>query len=201
MWPLKNKYYHMKNLLFFSLLIMGKFCTAQSDPKNTINENNYRVVLSLPLPTLNFQYERKINEQMSALAKTGLTFSIGSAGFGSSGEIGSQVRSLSSLEYRYYYNIKRRQRLGKSIRNFSAWYIGVEPYLASSSIASINQERRINNGSAGVFLNLGVQKSSKNLYGAFYIGLAPFTTTLSAYTKTTSSFEMVWLNFSLGIVL
>ncbi|TAH06263.1 MAG: hypothetical protein EAZ13_10090 [Sphingobacteriia bacterium] len=181
---------------------MGKFCAAQNDYKNTIDESMSRLVVSFPNPLINFQYERKINEQVSALAKTGLAFSISSGGFGSSGEIGSQASSFSSLEYRYYYNIKRRQRLGKSIRNFSAWYIGIEPYLASSSIASINQEKRIKNGSAGVYLNLGVQKqSSKNLYGAFYIGIAPFTTTLSAYNKTTSSFKRVWLNFSLGIVL
>ncbi len=192
----------MKNLIFFVLVLIGKFCYGQNDYKNTIDESMSRLVVSLPNPILNFQYERKINEQMSALAKTGLAFSIGASGLVSNGKIISQVSSFSSLEYRYYYNKNRRQRLGKSIRNFSAWYIGVEPYLKSNSIASINEGKRINNGSAGVFLNLGVQKqSSKNLYGAFYIGLAPFTTTLSAYTKTTSSFERVWLNFSLGIVL
>jgi hypothetical protein len=192
----------MKNLIFFALILMGKFCAAQNDYKNTIDESMSRLVVSFPNPLINFQYERKINEEMSVLAKTGLAFSIGASGLVSNGKVVSQVSSLSSLEYRYYYNKKRRQRQGKSIRNFSAWYIGLEPYLKSNSIASINEGKRINNGSAGVFLNLGVQKqSSKNLYGAFYIGYAPFATKLSAYNDATGKLERLLLNFSLGIVL
>ena len=198
-----NQYYYFVRVLLLLFLLMSfniKGFTQELD--TTSNKIGiFRVAASIPIPIVNLQYEIPLKKTVTLLIKSGLNFTLASSAALNRDKIRSQVSWISSIESRYYYSLNRRIRNGKSIKNYSAGYIGIEPYFRSNSIASINEPKQINNGSYGTFINLGFQnQSEKNIYTAFFIGVAPFAFRLGEMNTTTGKLDRIWLNFSIGYV-
>ncbi|MEO5592947.1 MAG: hypothetical protein ABIR15_17715 [Chitinophagaceae bacterium] len=80
------------------------------------------------------------------------------------------IRAIASGELRYYYNLRRRTRLERTVRNFSAGYLSVEPMVASPTIYIVNREGLKNEpGYFAAYINIGFQKQvKKRYYGAFF---------------------------------
>lgn len=170
---------------------------------DTLTKSNsvFRITASVPIPMINFHYEIPLKKNVTLLLKSGFNFTLASSAALNRDKIRSQVSWLSSIETRYYYSLYRRIKNNKSVKNYSAGYIGLEPYYRSNSIAAINESKQINNGSYGAFVNLGFQnQSEKNVYTAFYIGVAPIAVRIGDFNTTTGKLDRVWLNFSIGYV-
>ncbi len=78
---------------------------------------------------------------------------------------------FASGELRYYYNLNRRIRLGKTVRNFSAFYLSIEEQLISKPLLIINKTgNEVLNGRNSKFINIGYQYQNDKTYYNIYIG-------------------------------
>ncbi len=80
------------------------------------------------------------------------------------------LAAIISAELRYYFNLNRRTAKHKNVTNYSAAYIGLQPYTASDpfvkGIYAMDYE-----GNNGAFFNLGLQKQFyKHFYYNIYAG-------------------------------
>lgn len=198
----------MKKLIFFFLSINFVPVFSQVDLKNDKEKGIVRLTATIPILSVGAQYEHNIKGALTIVPKfsfTVISFLKSSNSGVTGGNTQAQYGILGSTELRYFYSLKRRESKGKVTRNFSGWYIGLEPFFLSNSIAASNTTVAEKNGSKGVFVNLGFQKQSgKHLYGGFFTGFAPYISNLSKieplepYSNKRTPF---WIGLSLGYVL
>ncbi len=197
-----NKNSFMRYLVTVTFLFFFIKSYNQEDYTKIIEPNIFRAYIAAPVNLLGVHYEHKLKQNISIAGKVGLNFAIGISSTLSEGRVRIQTSLLSSVEARYYFNIKRRDERNKTIQNFSGWYLGLEPFVRTHSLFAINEVKKNNNGLTGVFVNLGFQKQPPNrkIYGGFYIGYSPISNSMSG-TLNSSEINRVWLNFLFGFVL
>ncbi len=89
------------------------------------------------------------------------------------------MASIFSAELRYYFNLNRRTAKNKNVTNYSAAYIGLQPYTASNPFNDDDNYALDYEGNNGAFFNLGIQKQFRkhfyyNLYAGALIGSRSF---------------------------
>lgn len=103
----------------FLLLAIGLFSLHLSAQDNPGVEKG---LLSVNILTPGLEYELGIGENTTLDLRAGSGFAYRENSFG---EEGFGVYPIFSLQYRYYYNLKRRSEKGKRIDNNSANYIAL----------------------------------------------------------------------------
>ena len=80
------------------------------------------------------------------------------------------LAAIISAELRYYFNLNRRAAKHKDVTNYSAAYIGLQPYTASDPFVKATYALDYE-GNNGAFFNLGLQKQfHKHFYYNIYAG-------------------------------
>jgi hypothetical protein len=170
--------------LLFMLSPVAAFCqvvdpmdpSKDEDPyKMEINNGVGRMLLALSTDlglSVTPSYEHIIKKSFTFIIKGGAAFTKEtlSRDVDRSDIDRFTIRLIASGELRYYYNLRRRIRLGKTVRNFSAGYLSVEPLVASPIVYIINREGAENiPGYFKAYINIGFQKQvKKGYYGAFF---------------------------------
>ena len=163
----------MKSLITVILLLSGTSCRAQQKDMFAmdIEKNIFRASFTLiapddeGLPFL-FSYEREIRKPFTLVISAGPSFR--GLGAGSSGYV---IHGFASAELRYYFNLMRRIKKEKTVRNFSATYLSIQESLLSGPIALVNVlSVTAAKGKARTFLNLGIQKQFKQKFLNLYLG-------------------------------
>jgi hypothetical protein len=171
--------------IFLLLAILPFFATAQIikdnskevDPnKMDITKNIFRMLLSLSTDTkfsLTANYEREIKKPFTLYFKAGPAINREDVGPDAFGEEQYKwfFNAIASGEVRYYYNLNRRTRLQRTIRNFSAFYVSLEEQLVSKPIFIINNSgNEVLNGKNRQFVNIGFQYQKNETYFNLYFG-------------------------------
>jgi len=174
----------MKHFFLFLLLLpffvksqIIKDNTKEIDPhKIEINKNIFRVLLSASTDTkfsITGNYEREIKKPLTIFIKAGPAYSreyVNTDAFGTK-QYTWIFNAIASGELRCYYNLKRRARLQKTVRNFSAFYLSLEEQLVSKPIfmsnKSGNEELK---GSNKEFVNIGYQYQKNTTYYNIFFG-------------------------------
>lgn len=171
----------MKFLLIVALLItQNAFCQfAPSEEadlhKMEINKDIFRVMMTTSIDaSLTFSgcYEHSIFKSLTAVVKAGPSISW-EDNFNDAIDYNEYrwfLKVVASAELRYYYNLRRRIRLEKTTRNFSACYFSLEPFLKSRSLIILNKYGAESKpGKAGIYINIGYQKQVRRTYlNAFF---------------------------------
>lgn len=174
----------MKHLFFLVLFLpilaasqVGKKNDNETDPNNMeINKNIFRIIMSLSSDTklaLNGSYEREIIKPLSIVFKAGPAFSREDLFTGTYGNEDYKwlMNLIASGELRYYFNLKRRIKLQKTSKNFSATYLSLEELLISKPIIVINNRgQKTAPGSSSLYINIGYQHQFKKSYGNIFFG-------------------------------
>ena len=157
-------------LLFTVLfLIPGSLLFAQEFPKRT-----FRAQLGLPLfPSVNAHLENRLAHNMSVVARMETIFIVNiSRLYGTT----ATISWVPSAELRWFHNVSRRIRLGKSIGHFSGNYIAVEPFVkvAESYHGYYAPRFESRYPKSGVFFNYGMQRGfGRHGYWGAAAGCAP----------------------------
>ena len=174
----------MKKLFLFSLLLpffaKSQFIKDNSkviDPsKMEINKNIFRVLLSASTDTkfsITGNYEREIKRPLTLFFKAGPAYNreyINTDAFGIK-QYKWIFNAFASGELRYYYNLGRRTKLQKTVRNFSAFYLSVEEQLATKPIFIVNKTGSEElKGKNSEFVNIGYQYQANTTYYNIYFG-------------------------------
>lgn len=165
----------MRCILITPLLLMVSIAISQyPQPKeidmfaSDIEKNVFRLTLMAydDIYPFTFSYEREIIKPFTVVLKAGPSFE--SSNFD---PVEYSINAFASGELRYYYNLRRRIRKQKTVRNFSANYLSLEHSILSDPIAVINQSRSdAMEGSRGLFVNIGYQKQFKQAYFNVFLG-------------------------------
>lgn len=166
---------------FLMLILITQTALGQSryedneDPfKTEIDKNIFRTLLSLSTDnqfSIQINFEHQIYKSFTFFLKAGPAISRSKIFFPNDyGEYRFAFSAIASGELRYYFNLKRRIRLEKTTRNFSASYLSLEPFVTSKSLLIINNNGgEPKNANKGVYINLGFQKQvHKTYYHAFF---------------------------------
>lgn len=198
----------MQKILFFLLFLGIGEAYCQIDFKNDKQRSTIRFTTTVPILNIDAQYEYNAYGAFTIVPKASfsvISFLKSGLGGPTDSKIQAQYGILARTELRYFYSLNRREKRRKVTRNFSGWYLGLEPFVLTNSIAASNTSLAKKNGSKGVFLNLGFQKQTgKHLYGAFYIGYAPSISSLSKIESTepySNTRPSAWIGLSIGYVL
>jgi len=200
----------MKHIFFLITLLpfiassqVGK--EKETDPnKMEINKNIFRVIISLASDTklaLNGNYEREIIKPFSIVFKAGPAFSREDLFTGTYGNEDYKwlMNLIVSGELRYYFNLKRRIKLEKTTRNFSACYFSVEELIISSPLIIINNRgEQKAPGKSGLYVNIGYQTQFKKSYVNIFFG-AKFPG--KAYDNSVDVFDLIHAGIAIGRVL
>lgn len=174
----------MKSLFFLLLLLpilavsqVGRKVEKEIDPnKMEIDKNIFRILLSLSSDTklaLNGSYEREIIKPLTLVFKAGPAFNREDLFTGTYGNEDYKwlVKLIGSGELRYYFNLKRRIKLEKTSRNFSACYFSLEELISSKPFIVINDNgEKPLPASSSLYINLGYQHQFKNSYANIFFG-------------------------------
>lgn len=157
-------------LLFITLfLIPGSLLFAQQFPQRV-----FRAQLGLPLfPSVNVHLENRLASSLSVVARME---TIGIFNFSGFKGYTSTVTWVPSAELRWFYNVSRRVRLGKSIARFSGNYFSVEPFVnvAESYQGNYVPGFQSRYPKRGIFFNYGMQRGfGKCGNWGFVAGCAP----------------------------
>ena len=182
------------SIFVFQTAIGQVYPTKPEDPyKMEIEEHNFRGMLNFVLENkleIAVNYEHKIIKPFTFLIKTGSTIVANGAD-----EI--ELSVMGSVEFRYYFNLKRRIRLAKTVRNYSASYISIEPFARSNSLVVFdNPGDEETPGRFDVYLNIGFQRQFKRSYFAAFVGVV-----LRDVYDESNGFNFVRIGFSIGRVL
>lgn len=200
----------MKKLVCTFIYVFFNCCNlfSQQDFSKEKNKNVLRLKATSPIFTLGVELQTQILKDITLVPKVGATvikLQKSSTGGVTNGKIFVQYGILSSLEFRYFIDQKKRERTNKVTRNYSGWYLGIEPFILSNSVAATNTSVEKKNGSIGTFLNIGFQlQSSKKFYSGYFIGFAPWIKPLQnierfePYSNKRSPF---WLGVSIAYCL
>jgi hypothetical protein len=199
----------MKQLLL-SFLLLPLFTTAQLfkdndkeiDPdKMEISKNIFRILLSLSTDTkfsTTASYERRILKPITVFMKAGPACNkqyIGTDAFGTE-QYKWVFNAIASGELRYYFNLNRRIRLERTVKNFSALYFSVEELLMSKPLFILNKSgNEISKGRNSEFVNLGYQYQKFSTCFNIYFG-----TRLPGriYSNTPSGIDLLHAGISIG---
>jgi hypothetical protein len=173
------------------ILLFGQANIAKrkNNDLNSMQSNIYRINITQPIfpeyetITLSGAYEHRIKNALSILGNIGIGSSVKKFG-SSSNRYQTSFHFYTSLEGRYYFTLKRRQKKEKPVFNFSCPYLSIVQNLFTNPIALINQiPKDAFEGSTRMFLNLGYQKQLGKLQlGAFW-GVSFFGKDFSIYDK------------------
>lgn len=197
----------MKSLfLFFLLLPKIAVCQTASSKyadtfKEEIDKNIFRVMLTLALDeSLDIKacYEREICKPLSFVIKAGPSFSreyISTDAWGNE-QYQWAVKAVASGELRCYYNLKRRIRHEKTIRNFSAYYLSLEPFVMSSPLIYLNNAGEGSQpATAGAYINIGFQKQVRHTYFNLFFGTRFFG---KIYAHSVDVFDIIHAGVTIG---
>ena len=145
-----------------------------------------------------FSYEREIKRPFTFVMKAGPSFDISK--FGPSDDpYQYSMNAFASAELRYYYNLKRRIRKAKTVRNFSGIYLALEQSVLSGPIIVINQSRtHATERSSGTFTNIGYQKQFKQSYFNAFLGAKINVSDLKEGILSADTYH---IGIALGVVL
>lgn len=196
------------NILLFAFLLLyynQKLLSQESVRLHSKEKTIFRVKATIPIFTLGFENETVLTKNLTISPKFGgtiISFTRSGTGGVTNGKLFIQYGLLASVEFRYFINQAQRVKKNKTTHNHSGWYLGVEPFILSNSIAATNNQIIEKNGSKGYFVNVGFQKQfgKKNYFGCF-IGYSPSIKPLvkiypsETYSKKRTTY---WLGLSIG---
>ena len=201
----------MKRLLFLFFLF-PLFATSQiiklneneTEPdKSSIKENIFRVIFSVATDTkfsITGNYEREIFKPFTLFLKAGpaINRQLDSTDAFGDDQYKWILNVIGSAEVRYYFNLKRRGRLQKTTKNFTACYVGVEELWRSNPLFILNKSGKENIvGSNAPFINIGYQNQFKQTYFQIFFGTR-FPGKI--YSKTVTVFDLLHLGIAIGRV-
>lgn len=189
-------------LPFFAKSQIIKDNTKEIDPnKMAINKNIFRVLLSASTDTkfsITGNYEREIKKPLTLFFKAGPAYSreyVNTDAFGIK-QYKWIFNAIASGELRCYYNLKRRTRLQKTVRNFSAFYLSLEEQLVSNPIFIINKTGNEDlKGGNREFVNIGYQYQKNTTYYNIFLGTR-FPGQI--YNNTPTGIELIHAGVSIG---
>ncbi|MDI9365306.1 MAG: hypothetical protein QM541_10175 [Flavobacterium sp.] len=165
----------LKYLIVFLLLSFSSIAQQKhySQPKGI-----FRASITVPIGiSVNVSYELKLKKNLTLVPQASLFsyFKIRGEYIGSPSYTNYQspslLASIFSAELRYYFNLNRRTAKNKNVTNYSAGYIGLQPYTASNPFNGDDNYALDYEGNNGAFFNLGVQKQfHKHFYYNLYAG-------------------------------
>ena len=182
------------------------FCQVKSSTyadtyKEEVDKNIFRVMSTLGLDesqAITACYEHEIYKPLSFLLKAGpsLTGKFTSKDAFGNEQYAWSVRAVASAEVRCYYNLKRRVRHEKTIRNFSGYYISLEPFVISNPLIIVNDPNNdLSNGKAGIYLNIGFQKQVRHFYFNAFFGTRFFG---QIYSNSNSFLDVIQAGVTIG---
>jgi hypothetical protein len=199
----------MRQLFLFFLLLpfpaksqIIKDNSKGIDPdKMEISKNIFRVLLSASTDTkfsITGNYEREIKRPLTIFIKAGPAYSrayVNTDAFGTK-QYTWIFNAFASGELRCYYNLKRRARLQKTVRNFSAFYLSLEEQLVSNPIFIINKTgNEALTGGNKEFVNIGYQYQKNIIYYSIFFGTR-FPGRI--YNNTPTGIELLHAGVTLG---
>jgi hypothetical protein len=114
-------------------------------------------------------------------------------------DYGIALAATASGELRYYFNLNRRIKYEKTIRNFSAGYLSLEPFVISKSLTILNDSGvEEKPASAGAYLNIGFQRQVKRSYVNVFFGTRFFG---RIYSNSVDVFDIIQGGVAFGLVL
>ena len=189
-------------LMFISSVAIGQAIHSRETDmfSSDIEKNIFRLTLMAYDDgwPLTFSYEREIKKPFTVVLKAGPSFTVRE--FGPIDDPYQYcINVFASAEFRYYYNLRRRIRKEKKVRNFSGIYLSLEQNVRSGPIALINESRsEAVDASSGTFINIGYQKQFKQGYFNVFIGPKMNLTDLKQGIVSADTFHF---GIALGIVL
>lgn len=192
--------------LLFSLLsyiVFGQIDRSKEVDQfaNVIEKNVFRLMLTVvglfeEGAPLTFSYERQILKPVTAVLHVGPYLSrTTSLDDGRS----FAINGYASAELRYYFNLFRRIRKEKVVRNFSASYLSIEHNFISNPLFVLNQSSAdaAQSGSK-TYMNVGRQRQFKQGYLNVFIGPS---INVKELVDGFIVFDDFHIGISLGIVL
>ena len=191
------KFYFFFLLFCFQRAISQGITPGNEDPyKMEIQKNIFRGTLALMFTELRamVSYEREIFKPFTLVLKTGPSLRTDN----SSPENEIELAATASGELRYYFNLRRRIKHNKTVRNFSAGYLSLEPFVISKPLIISDQpgddERA---AQAIVYINIGAQKQFKRFYLNAFFG-TPFFGRI--YSNSVDVFDIIQGGIVIGRV-
>lgn len=199
----------MRRLIIFFLLFpcftngqIIKDKTEGIDPnKMMISKNIFRILLSASSDTkfsIAGNYEREIIKPITFVAKVGPAYDRQFTYRDIAGN--DQYKWLfnfsASAELRIYYNLKRREKTNKTVKNFSAFYFSIEEQIISKPIYIINKTGNEDlKGRNAEFINIGYQYEKLGTYYNIFFG-----TKLPGpiYNNVVSGLDLLHIGISIG---
>ena len=132
----------------------------QTDSSCTeMQKNIFRCIITFPFfpldesTSITATYEREIKRPFTFVLQTGPSFSIHKFGT-SNNPYQSSINAFASGEFRYYFNLNRRIKKGKLVKNFSTNYFSLQQYVVTNPLLIINDSRAFY-GNSSSFINVG----------------------------------------------
>jgi hypothetical protein len=174
----------MKNMLLLVLLLpmhaVSQYLPVsvkETDPhKDEINKDIARFLISLSTDTkITFaaSYEREIARPLTLVLKAGpgIDRQYDSVDAYGQKQYSWVINAMASAELRCYTGLRRRAMRGKTVRNFSAFYISAEVLAKSDALIRINKpDSDRTAGYTRPFINIGYQKQFKKTYYNIFFG-------------------------------
>jgi hypothetical protein len=197
--------------IFFLISILPFISSSQrgkekeTDPDKTeINKNIFRVIISLASDTklaINGNYEREILKPFTIVFKAGPAFSredLFTRTYRNE-DYKWLMNLIGSGELRYYFNLRRRIKMEKTTRNFSAGYFSLEELIISSPLIIINNRgEQKAPGKSDLYVNTGYQTQFKKSYINIFFG-AKFPG--KAYDNSVDVTDLIHAGIVIGRVL
>lgn len=140
-------------------------------------------------------YEHEIKRPLTMVLKAGPSIFADD----NSVEYGIALAAIASGELRYYFNLNRRIKHEKTIRNFSAGYLSLEPFVISKSLTILNNSGTEEKpASAGAYINIGFQRQVKRSYVNVFLGTRFFG---KIYSNSVDVFDIIQGGVAFGLVL
>ena len=181
-----KKYIKMKAIIFFLLLFPSIPISAQlknskekQQVSHEIKQNALRLSLNVPIIIsqdpiyLGLNFEHRLGKSSFSLISTASVATYTS--FLGKGSLGSKNKwsyhGFFAGELKYYYNLRRRERLNKNTKNFTAGYLSLQPYVLTNPFLLVNEVSKNASGHTGAFLNIGYQWQTSNIYVGTFFGV------------------------------
>ena len=192
-------------IFILSLFIVPQLAICQVDPleykdpyRMDIDKHIFRLLCTFTTgENLLFIgcYEHEIKRPFTVVIKTGPSIFAGD----NSVDYGIALAAIASGELRYYFNLNRRIKHEKTVRNFSAGYLSLEPFVISKSLTILNDsEAEEKPASAGTYLNIGFQRQVKRSYVNVFFGTRFFG---KIYSNSVDVFDIIQGGVAFGLVL
>lgn len=176
------------------ILIIFFFTAAASLQAQTFPKRTCRVQLGLPIvPALNVHVENRLGGNFSLVAKAEAHTLFGvSSALGTTGSIAY----VPSVEVRWFYNVERRLKKGRSIEKFSGNFFSAEPFakIAETKYGDYIFYLPPLYPDAGIFFNYGMQRGfGRHGHWGFVVGCAPIAVLDDSWNP------IVKINFQIGL--